>query len=63
MNTQNYFKVLEEEIEEMKELRDISRDVLFLQIDNSRYHWSIEALELNYEKILKLLVGHRILPT
>ena len=46
MNTQNYFKVLEEAIEEMKELRDISRDILFLQIDNSRYHWSIEALEL-----------------
>ena len=45
MNTQNYLKVLEEAIEEMKELRDISRDVLFLQIDNARYHWSIEALE------------------
>ena len=49
MNTQNYLKVLEEAIEEMKELRDISRDVLFLQIDNARYHWSIEALEFYYE--------------
>ena len=36
MNTQNYLKVLEEAIEEMKELRDISRDVLFLQIDNAK---------------------------
>ena len=38
MNTQNYLKVLEEAIEEMKELRDISRDVLFLQIGNAKYH-------------------------
>ena len=63
MNTQNYLKVMEEAIEEMKELRDISRDVLFLQIDNARYHWSIEALEFYYEIISKLLIGHRILPT
>ena len=35
MNIQNYLKVLEEAIEEMKELRDISRDVLFLKIDNA----------------------------
>ena len=27
---QNYLKVLEDEIKEMKELRDISRNVLFL---------------------------------
>ena len=41
MNTQNYLKVLEEAIEEMKELKNISRDILFLQIDNKRYHLSI----------------------
>ena len=29
----------------MKELREISRDVLFLQINNARYHLSFEALE------------------
>ena len=34
MNTQNYWKVLEEAIEEMKELWDISRNGLFLQIGN-----------------------------
>ena len=55
MNTQNYLKVLEEVIEEMKELRDISRDVLFFQIDNARYHWSIEALEFNYENNIKII--------
>ena len=44
INTQNYLKVLEEAIEEMKELSYISRDCLFLQIDNARYHWSIEVL-------------------
>ena len=30
MNTQNYLKVLEEAVEEMKELRYISSNVLFL---------------------------------
>ena len=55
MNTQNYLKVLEEAIEEMNELRDISRDVLFLQIDNPRYHWSIEALEFYYENNIKII--------
>ena len=44
MNTQNYLIVLEEAIEEMKELRDISRDILFLQIYNARYNYSIEVL-------------------
>ena len=63
MNIKNYLKVLEEAIEEMKELRDISRDVVFLQIDNARYHWSIEALEFYYENNIKFLIGHRILPT
>ena len=57
MNTQNYLKVLEEAIEEMKKLRD----VLFLQIDNARCHWSIEALEFYYEN--NILIGHLILPT
>ena len=55
MNTQNYLKVLEQAIEEMKELRDISRDVLFLQIDNARYHWSINALEFYYENNIKII--------
>ena len=39
----------------MKELRDISRDVLFLQIDNERYHWSIEALEFYYENNIQII--------
>ena len=55
MNTQNYLKVLEEAIKEMKELKDISRNVLFLQIDNARYHWSIEALEFYYENNIKII--------
>ena len=46
---------MEEAIEEMKELRDISRDVLFLQIDIARYHWSIEALEFYYENNIKII--------
>ena len=55
INTQNYLKVLEEAFEEMKELRDISKDVLFLQIDNAKYHWSIEALEFYYENKIKII--------
>ena len=55
MNTQNYLKVLEEAIGEMKELRGISRDVLFIQIDNARYHWSIEALEFYNENNTKII--------
>ena len=55
MNSQNYLKVLEEAIEEMKEFIDISRDVLFLQIDNAKYHWSIEALEFYYENNIKII--------
>ena len=39
----------------MKELRNISRDLLFLQIDNARYHSSIEALEFYYENNIKMI--------
>ena len=39
----------------MKKLRDISRDVLFLQIDNTRYHLSIEALEFYYENNIQII--------
>ena len=46
---------MEEAFEEMKELLDISRDVLFLQIKNARYHWSIEALESYYENNIKII--------
>ena len=55
MNNQNYFKVLKEAFEKIKELRDISRDVLFLQIDNARYHRSIEALEFYCKNNIKII--------
>ena len=55
INTQNYLKVLEETIEGKKEFRNISRDFLFLEIDNARYHWSIEALEFYYENNIKII--------
>ena len=55
MNTQNYLKVLEEAIEEMKELRDISRDGLFLKIDYAKYHWSIEVHEFYQENNIKFI--------
>ena len=55
MNTQNYLIVLEETTEEKKELRDISRDVLFLQINNASYNCPIEALEFYYENNIKII--------
>ena len=55
INTQNYLKVVEEAIEKMKELRDISRDFLFLQIGNARYHWSIEAHEFYNKDNIKII--------
>ena len=55
MNIQKKFKVLEEATEKIKALRDISRDVLFIQIGNARYHWSIEALEFYYENNIKII--------
>ena len=46
---------MEEAIEEMKKLRDISKDVLFLQNDNAIYHWSIDAIEFYYESNIKII--------
>ena len=64
MNIQNYFKILEVAIEEIKKkLRDISVYIYFLQIDNLRSHCSIETLEFYYEIIYKLLIEYNILPT
>ena len=42
---------MEEAIEMMKELRDISRDVLFLQIDLAKYHLSIDHLNFIMKKL------------
>ena len=42
-------------IEEIKKLRDISRDVLFLLIYYTRYHFPIEALEFYYENNIKII--------
>ena len=35
-NTENYLKVLEEAVEEMKEITN--SETLYLQMDNARYH-------------------------
>ena len=45
----------EEAIEKINELNNISRDVLFLQIDNARYHSPIEVLEFYYENNIKII--------
>ena len=52
-NTENYLKVLEEAVEEMKEIT--SSETLYLQMDNARYHWTTEALEFYLEKNIKVI--------
>ena len=52
-NTENYLKVLEEAVEEMKEIT--SSETLYLQMDNVRYHWTTEALEFYLEKNIKVI--------
>ena len=39
----------------MRELRYISRDILFLQIGNSSYNWSIEAFKFYHENNIKII--------
>ena len=56
MNTQNYLKVLEDAIEEMKELRIFFQEMsYYFKIENARYHWLIEALEFYYENNIKTI--------
>ena len=37
-NTENYLRVIEEAVEEIKEIT--SSETLYLQMDNARYHWT-----------------------
>ena len=52
-NTENYIKVLEEAVEEMKEIT--SSETLYLQMDNARYLWTTEALKFYLEKNIKVI--------
>ena len=55
MNIKNCLNVLEDVIEEKKELRNISCDDLFLQFNNGRYHLSIETSEFCFENNIKII--------
>ena len=56
MNTQNYIKkIFEEVIEVMKELRDISRDGVFVQIEKARYYLSVVASKFYHENNIKMI--------
>ena len=50
-----YKKVLEKVIEEMKELRDISRGGLFVQNDKARYYLLVWASEFYHENNIKMI--------
>ena len=52
-NTENYLRVLEEVVEEMKEITN--SETLYLQKYNARYHWMTEALEFYLEKNIKVI--------
>ena len=52
-NTENYLRVLEEAVEEMKEITNSK--TLYLQMDKARYHWTTEAFEFYLEKNIKVI--------
>ena len=53
INRDNYLKVLEEAVEEMLEIWNL--DTVYLQIDNARYHWTIDVVELYKENNIKVI--------
>ena len=54
MNTKHYLKVSEQTIEEIKKLRDISRDCFFLQNGNARYDIQLKHLKILI-KVIKFI--------
>ena len=48
-------KVLEVDIEEMNKVSDISRNVSFPQIGNTRYNWSMEAFGFYHDNNIKVI--------
>ena len=53
MNSQNYLEILNQSVDEMKEI--IESDNIYLQMDNVKYHWTTDALQFYYEKNVKLI--------
>ena len=53
-NTENYLRLLEEAVDEMRENKDLESQ--YLQMDNTRYHWTTEALEF-IEKDIKRFIA------
>ena len=42
LNSQNYLKIMKESVEEMKKISNSY--IIFLLMDNAKYHWTTEAL-------------------
>ena len=53
LNSQNYLKIMKESVEEMKKISNSY--IIFLQIDNAKYHRTTEALQFYYENSIKVL--------
>ena len=53
MNSQNYLEILNQSVDEMKEI--IESDNIYLQMDNAKYHWTTDAFQFYYEKNVKLI--------
>ena len=44
---------MKESDEEMKKISNLY--IIFLQMDNSKYHWTTEAFQFYYENSIKML--------
>ena len=53
LNTKIYLKVLAETVEEIREIKNL--EMIYLQMDNVRYHWIKEALEFYRDNNIKLI--------
>ena len=53
LNCEHYLEILSESVIEMKEINE--SDIIQLQFDNAKYHWTLEALQFYYENEVRLI--------
>ena len=53
LNSQNYLIIMKESVGEMKKISNSY--IIFLQMDNAKYHRTTEALQFYYENSIKEL--------
>ena len=53
LNCEHYLENLSESVIKMKEINE--SDIIQLQFDNEKYHWTLEALQFYYENEVRLI--------